>query len=67
MSTSTLTVTEVDTAIRTVLKYQRYRLMDRDYTFADLEDLMEMRDKLLAAERCEGNLFMPVRFQPVGS
>ena len=63
---STLTVTEIDDAIRIVLKHQRYRLMDRDYTFADLSDLMEMRNVLLNEERASGYLYQPVRFLPIG-
>jgi len=62
MSTSTLTVTEVETAIRVVMKHQRYRMMDRDFTFADLEDLLLMRDKLLAEERVSNGVIHVARF-----
>jgi len=63
---STLTVAEVDTAIRAVLAKQKYRLMDREWTFADLEDLIELRDKVIGEERAEEGFLMPVRMNKVG-
>lgn len=66
MSSSTLTVADVDAAITAVFKHQRYRLMDRDFTFADLEDLRDMRDTLLAEERAANDeLFTVGRFNKV--
>jgi hypothetical protein len=42
-----LTITEVETAIQTVLKHQKYRLLDREYTFANLDELRKLRQELL--------------------
>lgn len=64
---SDLTVAELDAAIRAVLKKQRYRLMDRDWTFADLEDLIELRDRVIGEERATEGFLMPVRLNNVGS
>jgi len=66
MSTSTLTLANVETAIATVLQHQRYKLMDRDFTFADLETLMEFRDKLIGEEAMTNGAFGVARFSAIG-
>jgi hypothetical protein len=60
---TTLTVAEVETAIKQVLQFQRVRLLDEEYTFADLERLRDLRDEVAAIKNAEnGCFFTPVRF-----
>lgn len=62
-----LTVAAVEAAIETVLKNQKYRLGDAEYTFADLDKLRSLRSDLIAEERAAGNgLVQKVRFQEAG-
>lgn len=57
-----ITVDDVNTAISTILSNgQSYRIMDREYTFADLAELRRLR-KELQAEADSAGCFKPVRF-----
>ena len=43
-----LTVAQLDTAIAVVLKHQKYTLLDREWTFADLGELRALRKDIIA-------------------
>lgn len=59
-----ITVADVDAAIANVLKNQKYRLGDTEYTFPDLDKLRLMRSELIAEERSASNrVVQKVRFQ----
>lgn len=59
-----ITVADVEAAIATVLKNQKYRLGDAEYTFADLDKLRHLRADLLAESRGDNHrLVQKVRFQ----
>ena len=65
MATS-LTLEQVDAAIATVLKQQKYKLGDREFTFANLQELRDLRNDMKAeAAQAAGGLFMKVRFKAV--
>ena len=58
-----ITVDEVDAAIRVVLGNQRVKLGDREYTFANLAELRDLRAELIAEARAATNSQIhPVRF-----
>jgi len=68
VSGEAITVAEVREAIRTVLKHQRYQIMDRTFTFADLGELRRMEADLMArANMTDGKAWNPVRFQGITS
>jgi hypothetical protein len=64
-----LTVAQVDAAITSILTDgQKYVIGDREYTQADLEDLIALRKTAVSEERTAGKgMFQRVRFGTVGA